>query len=82
MAAPNLPRFPRNHAAITPSDTEKFNFPTTVYVGTTGNVACYDWYTGTLVTYIGLPAGSTVPVQVERVMDTNTTASDLIGIWE
>ena len=82
MAIPSLGRFPRNHFAITPSDTAKFNFPTTVYVGTTGNVAVYDWYTGTLLTYVGLPAGSTVPVQVERVMATNTTASNLIGSWE
>ncbi len=82
MAAPNLPRYPRNHFAITPSNSTKFNFPTTVYVGTTGNVAVYDWYSGTLLTYVAVPAGSTLPVQVERVMSTNTTASDLIGIYE
>ena len=81
MAAPVVPRYPRKHFAITASDSVKFHKPTTVYVGVTGNVAVKDWHSNTTVTYVGVPAGSTLPVEVEQVMATNTTATSLVGIY-
>lgn len=73
-------QFPRRHFSITKSDATKFHKPVTVYVGTTGDVACVDWATGTSVTYKAVPAGSVVPVQVEKVLSTGTTAADMVGI--
>lgn len=73
-------QYPRRHFAITKSDSTKFHKPVTVYVGTTGDVAVKDWLTGTSVTYKAVPAGSTVPVQVEMVLSTGTTAADMVGI--
>jgi hypothetical protein len=80
MAAPVVPRYPRKHFAITESDTVKFPKPTTVYVGTTGDVSCKDWHSGTTVVYKNVPAGSTLPVEVEMVL-VASTAADLVGIY-
>lgn len=80
MAAPVVPRYPRKHFAITESDTTKFHKPTTVYVGVTGDVVVKDWHSATTVTYKNVPAGSTLPVEVEQVLAA-TTATDLVGIY-
>lgn len=74
-------QFPRRHFSITASDATKFHKPTTVYVGVTGNVAVKDWETGTSITYVAVPAGSVVPVLVEQVLSTGTTATSLVGIY-
>lgn len=74
-------RFPRRHFAITASDSVKFHRPTTVYVGTGGDVAVKDWDTATTIVYKNVPDGSVLPIQVEQVLATGTvTATDFIGI--
>lgn len=76
-----LTRFPRRHFAITASDSVKFHRPTTVYVGTGGDVAVKDWETATTLVYKNVPDGYVIPVQVEQVLSTGTvTADDFIGI--
>lgn len=52
-----------------------------VYVGTTGNVAVIAALDSSAITFVGVPAGATLPILVKRVMSTNTTASNMVGIY-
>jgi len=51
-----------------------------LYVGNTGNLRVLTSSNADL-TFVGIPAGSFVPVQVKRVFATNTTATDIIALW-
>ena len=51
-----------------------------LYVGNTGNLRVLT-SSGADLTFVGIPAGSFVPVQVKRVFSTNTTATDIIALW-
>jgi hypothetical protein len=72
---------PTKHFAITKSDSTKFHKPTRVYVGGTGNVNCVDWGTGTTVLYTAVPAGTILPVLVEQILSTSTTATLMVGTY-
>lgn len=69
------------HFAITPHDSnnEANNFRS-IWVGVAGNVAVVT-DDGTAVTYKGCAAGSVIPIRGKRVNSTNTTATDLVGIY-
>lgn len=77
--SPTFPMYPGGAFAITPSDTVNLSDPAVIYVGGTGNVRVMTAQ-GDTVTFVGLPVGSIVPVQVIRVYATSTTATNLIGI--
>lgn len=64
--------------AITPSDATAVIFHA-VYVGGAGNVAVRT-SRGTTVTFVGVPAGTILPIKCDRVMATNTTATSLVGM--
>ena len=51
-----------------------------LYVGNTGNLRVLTT-SGADLTFVGIPAGSFVPVQVKRVFSTNTTATDIVALW-
>jgi len=51
-----------------------------LYAGNTGNVRVLTVGNDD-VTFVGIPAGSFVPVQVKRVFATNTTATDIVALW-
>ena len=65
-------------AAITPSDTAQQSYRA-IYVGGAGNVAVTT-VGGNVVTFTAPPVGSILPVEVSKVMATNTTATLLIGL--
>jgi len=68
--------------AITPSDTNQLPFVTrAIYVGTGGNIAVQLLNDSSAVILMNAVAGSLLPFQVKQVMNTNTTASNLIGIY-
>jgi hypothetical protein len=76
-----VPNFPTKHAVITPSDTVKFQWPTTILCTVAGgNVTCLD-EDGNSVTYPSVPAYYLIPVTVSQVMATGTTATGLIAIY-
>ena len=50
-----------------------------LYVGNTGNLRVLT-SSGADLTFVGIPAGSFVPVQVKRVFATDTTATDIIAL--
>lgn len=52
-----------------------------VYVGTTGNVSVICAQDTTATIFVGVPAGTVLPVLVTRVKSTSTTASNLVGLY-
>jgi len=66
---------------ITPSDANDLAAITRgIYVGTGGDLAVHDTE-GTAVTFVGLAAGMVHPLRVRRVLNTGTTADDIVGIY-
>ena len=51
-----------------------------LYVGTTGNVRVLT-SGGDDVLFTGIVGGSFMPVQVVKVFQTNTTATDIVALW-
>ena len=80
--SPTYPMFPGGalSADALKSDVNDLPNPSVIYVGVTGNVAVITAQ-GDTVTFVGVPAGSTVPVQVTRVLATGTTATSLVAIY-
>jgi len=71
----------RRAAAITPSDTASSDDPTrAIYVGGAGNLRV-DMVSGGTVTFVGLMAGTVLPVQVTRIYATSTTATNLLALY-
>lgn len=71
----------RRAEAVTPSDTVTYEQPTRgVYVGGAGNLTV-DMVSGGTVTFIGLGAGSLLPIQAVRVYETDTTATSIIALY-
>jgi hypothetical protein len=65
--------------AVTPSDTTTFDPPGRgLYVGVTGNVAVRMAGDLSVLTFIGVQGGTVLSICVDRVMSTNTTATDMI----
>jgi hypothetical protein len=77
-------------AAVTPSDTVDIPSVSTqdgsgnngcvLYIGGDGDVKVTT-AGGDTVTFVGLIAGSFVPVQVLRVWSTDTTATSIVALW-
>jgi len=81
-------QFSALHAsAITPADADLATdeYPRGIYVGTTGNVAVRMAGDGQIgdqdVTFIGVPAGTLLPISVSRVLATGTTASNIVALY-
>ena len=70
---------------ITPNNTVSFTtFVTRIYVGATGNVGVQTWnkaQTNTNLVFAGVPAGTTLEVQAQKIFAANTTASSLLGLF-
>lgn len=67
-------------ASVTPSDTASLDAAAWIYVGGGGNIAVKT-LGGSEVTFVGVIAGTTLPVMVEQVKSTSTTATNLIACW-
>ena len=78
--SPTFPMYPGSAFSITPSDAANLGNVAVVYVGVAGNVRVTTAQ-GDDVTFLGLPAGVVVPVQVLKVWAASTTATNLIGIY-
>lgn len=70
-----------NAAAVTASDTTTYSGVRAVYVGGAGDVAIKFPGNATAVTFAGVAAGSLLPIQAEKVMATNTTATSIVVIY-
>lgn len=78
--SPTFPMYPGGVVAVTTSDTAKLTHPSVIYVGMSGNVRVMS-VQGDTETFVGMQAGSCVPVQVIQVYATGTTATSLLAIY-
>ena len=78
--SPTFPMYPGSAFAITPSNSANLANVSVVYVGGSGNVRVTTAQ-GDDETFVGLVAGTVIPVQVLKVWSTSTTATNLIGIY-
>lgn len=67
-------------AAITPSDVTMFTEPTAIYVGTGGTLVVNMWGANEETTFTNVPNGSFLPILVDMVLSTGTTASDIVSL--
>jgi hypothetical protein len=67
-------------SAITPNDSTLFTQETALYIGTGGDVAVNMWGTNETVTFSNIPSGTFMPILVDKVLSTGTTASNIIGL--
>lgn len=66
--------------AVTPSDSTPLAGVRSLYIGGAGNVAIVSPGRTAAVTFVGVLAGSILPVRCSKVMSTNTTATDIIAL--
>lgn len=68
--------------AVTPSDTVDLAYTANaLYVGATGTVRVRFRDESTAVTFSAVPAGTILPVIVDRVFATGTSASSIIALF-
>ncbi|MBN2231709.1 MAG: hypothetical protein JW781_02665 [Deltaproteobacteria bacterium] len=66
--------------SITPSDAANLTNPIRgLYVGVSGDVKIVDMR-GNTITFAGLAAGIIHPIRAVKVFDTDTTATDIVGV--
>ena len=65
---------------VTKSDATVFGDSSRIYVGTAGNVAVRT-IGGDTVTFTSVPAGTILPVMVDQVLSTGTTASNMVRYY-
>lgn len=71
----------RRCAMVTPSDTNLLPLASkALYVGVAGNVALLAVGDTHPVTFTGVPAGTVLPVRVQQVLATGTTAGALVAL--
>lgn len=68
-------------AAVSPNDsTDLANVTRALWVGGAGNVALMLVDDSSAVTFVGVAAGTLLPLRVKRVMSTNTTATNIVAV--
>ncbi len=66
--------------SITPHDTNPLSEITrAIYIGGSGDIAV-KMLAGQEVTFLSLPTGTVLPVRVEQIKATGTTATGLLGL--
>ena len=67
---------------VTPSDVTDLNFVArAIYVGTAGNLAVRMNGDKNSVTFVNVGDSSLLPIRVDRVLNTGTTATNIIALW-
>lgn len=67
-------------AVVTPSDSTIIPVTRALYVGTSGNLAVIMADGSAAITFSNVPVG-VFPVQVQKVMSTNTTAGNIVALY-
>ena len=68
-------------ASVSPNDsTDLTNVTRALWVGGAGNVAVMLLDDSAAVTFVGVAAGTLLPLRVRRVMSTNTTATNIVAV--
>jgi hypothetical protein len=82
---PTLDSVAQDGFAVTSNNTTVFSQPTrAVYVGVAGNIAVtmlgYN-NSNTALTFVGVPAGTFLPIRVIQIKRTGTTANSILGLF-
>lgn len=77
---PSVPSLPLGALAVTPSDTNTFAGPVTIYVGGAGVVTCTP-ANGNADVAVTVAAGGVVPFRVLAVKSTGTTATLMVAVY-
>lgn len=80
MSRSNTDKPALNAEAVTKSDSTTYTPTSALYIGVGGNVAVTT-EGGQVVTFENVLGGTWIPLQVTKVMSTNTTASSIIRVW-
>lgn len=68
-------------ASVTPNDsTDLTIYSRALYIGGDGNVKV-TMFNGDEVTFVGLIAGTLLPVRAKRVWSTGTTATNIVAVY-
>ena len=71
----------REAAQITPNDSADLAYATrSIYVGASGDIAVHMAGRTVPVIFTSVPVGI-LPVRVDRVLATGTTAADIVALW-
>ena len=90
MAVPEVPKYAdalmhlpaQSAVAITPSDASNLARESRgIWVGGAGDLKVDMVGTGTGVTFVGIPAGSLLPLRVSKIYATGTTATDIVEVY-
>lgn len=77
----NLVAPARDGVPVTPSDSVDLAIvPRALFVGQTGNLAAI-MAGGQTVAFQNVQTGSILPVRVQRVLQTGTTATGIVALW-
>jgi hypothetical protein len=72
---------PEHAVAISPADDVDLAVVTrALYVGSGGDMSVR-MYDGSVVTLANVPSGTMLPLRVDRVLATGTTAAAILGFW-
>lgn len=75
---PNLVEQAPNIAACTPSDSTVFTQQTALFIGAGGTVVVKGWGDTASTTFLNVPSGTFMPIQVRQVLATGTTATNIL----
>lgn len=70
-----------NGAAVTPCDSTLLSGVRALYIGGAGDVSVNFPGRSTAVVFVGVPAGTVLPVQAMRVRATGTTATSIVALF-
>ena len=71
---------PEHGAAIVPGDADLGHVTRALYVGGGGDVAVR-LQDGTELVLANVPTGTLIPIRVTRVLATDTSATQIVGLW-
>lgn len=77
-AAASAPAF--NGAAVTPSDVTEIPVSRALYIGSGGTMVVV-MAEGAQLTFVGVPTGVILPLQVKKVLATGTTAASILALY-
>lgn len=84
-ATPNITAPGFNAMAITPNDGSDMTYTCrALYIGGSGDISVVmdnGGRGGNTVTFVGLTAGTILPIQAARVRATGTTATNIVALW-
>lgn len=70
-----------NMLEVSPSDTVPLEAePCALYIGGAGDLVVID-VAGNTITFKAVPVGTVLPIRPVQVMETNTTATNIVAMW-